>query len=174
MKKSILFIALAFALLLLGCTSSKPLASNDPSESPETETPAPIIPAVTEAADDSAFFAAVTDFILNGQQELPEAERILWSESFLKALDFAPLYESYLAAGGDGGDEKAFASYITENAPIPENWKALFEQDLLNGYGKTVERYEELDNDMYQVYVIINNESVPYVAVNCRTGWYHG
>ena len=36
------------------------------------------------------------------------------------------------------------------------------------------ERYEEIDTNIYQVYVRINDELVPYVTVNAMTGDFHG
>jgi len=55
-----------------------------------------------------------------------------------------------------------------------EAWKAEFEASLLEQYGVVPERYEDMGEGWYQVYVIIEGRSVPYVAVDSATGYYHG
>lgn len=55
-----------------------------------------------------------------------------------------------------------------------EDWKVDFEASLLEQYGVTPDRYEDLGDGIYQVYVTINGESVPYVTVGSATGDYHG
>lgn len=53
-------------------------------------------------------------------------------------------------------------------------WKADFEKSLEENYDVTPEHYEDLGDGLYQVYVEIDGESVPYVVVDSRTGEYHG
>ena len=55
-----------------------------------------------------------------------------------------------------------------------DSWKAAFEQSLLENYGVTPDHYEDLGGGIYQVYVNINGQIVPYVAVDSATGDYHG
>lgn len=55
-----------------------------------------------------------------------------------------------------------------------ESWKADFEKSLLENYGVTPESYEDLGDGVYQVYVKIDGKLVPYVAVDSKTGDYHG
>lgn len=55
-----------------------------------------------------------------------------------------------------------------------EAWKKEFEQSLLDNYGMTPDHYEDLGDGVYQVYVIIDGKSVPYVTVDSKTGDYHG
>ena len=55
-----------------------------------------------------------------------------------------------------------------------EAWKAAFEKSLLENYGVTPEHYEDLGDGVYQVYVEIDGRIVPYVAVDSKTGDYHG
>ena len=66
----------------------------------------------------------------------------------------------------------------TDAAPTqvadPDSWKAAFEQSLLENYGVTPDHYEDLGGGIYQVYVKINGQIVPYVAVDSATGDYHG
>ena len=49
-----------------------------------------------------------------------------------------------------------------------------FEKTLYEEYGVVPDHYEYIGNDVYQVYVEINGEIVPYVAVNWKTGDFHG
>lgn len=58
----------------------------------------------------------------------------------------------------------------TEDAP----WKAALAEDLLQKYGVLPEYYEDLGDGIYQVYVEVGGEIVPFVAVNSATGDYHG
>ena len=55
-----------------------------------------------------------------------------------------------------------------------DSWKAAFEQSLLENYGVTPDHYEDLGGGIYQVYVKINGQVVPYVTVDSATGDYHG
>ena len=55
-----------------------------------------------------------------------------------------------------------------------EDWKRDFEESLMENYGVVPERYEDLGDGIYQVYVEIDGKSVPYVAVDSATGDYHG
>lgn len=55
-----------------------------------------------------------------------------------------------------------------------EVWQIEFEACLLEEYGVEPDRYEDLGDGVYQVYVIIDGQSVPYVAVDSATGQFHG
>lgn len=116
----------------------------------------------------------VKDFILNGQQDLPEARRIKWSGTFLNQVNIQGLYKSYISNGGKAGDVKDFAKYITINAPIQGNWQDLFKKDLYDNYQQKVVKLVYLGGDIYQAYINMNGSEVPYVAVSARTGWFHG
>ncbi len=142
-----------------------------PHESSETNAPAETTPA---DADETDIPGATIDYILNGQDGLPEAGKLLWSEEFLNLVDIEAVYADYLKNGGNDGDIEGFAVYLTDNAPVPDNWKDLFEADLLTRYEAVPCRYEPLGDDIYQVYVKSDGREVPYVAVNARTGYYHG
>lgn len=61
-----------------------------------------------------------------------------------------------------------------EKATEDEPWKAAVAEDLLEKYGVLPEYYEDLGDGIYQVYVEIGGEIVPFVAVNAATGDYHG
>ena len=116
----------------------------------------------------------VKNYIFNGQGNKPEAGKMQWSKTFLNSVDIVSLYKKYKAAGGNGQDVESFAKYMTMNAPIPSNWKEMFEKDLYNAYGQKVTRLEYLGGDMYQAYIDNNGSEVPYVAVSSRTGYFHG
>lgn len=182
MKKITITIMLFCCALLCACTMNEQTAAPENTataepttvaleQSPDAEvTQAPAVQPETNAA----FFDAVKTYILEGQQELPEAGQLLWDGAFLDLVDFETEYRAYLDNGGQADDVLAFATYLTENAPAPENWKELFAQSLLENYEKTPTRYEDLGDGIYQVYVKIDDAEVPFVAVNSRTGWYHG
>lgn len=73
--------------------------------------------------------------------------------------------------------DAASASSVSSSesaASEEEGWKADFEKSLLENYGVTPESYEDLGDGVYQVYVKIDGKLVPYVAVDSKTGDYHG
>ncbi|MGL5353847.1 MAG: hypothetical protein ACRDA5_11075, partial [Clostridium sp.] len=116
------------------------------------------------------------NYIMNGQGDKCSAEQIKWSKTFLDKVDIEGLYKSYKLKGGNSDDLESFGLYITKNAPIPSNWKDLFEKDLFNIYGEKVSRLEPLQDypDYYQAYVIIDGAEKPFVVVSSRTGDFHG
>ena len=61
-----------------------------------------------------------------------------------------------------------------EKATQDEPWKVTLAEDLFQKYGVVPEYYEDLGNGIYQVYVEVGGELVPFVAVNSATGDYHG
>lgn len=54
------------------------------------------------------------------------------------------------------------------------DWKKDFESSLFEQYGVTPDRYEDLGNGIFWVYVTIGGNSVPFVTVDSATGEYHG
>ena len=76
------------------------------------------------------------------------------------------------ACGRREADPPASAASATSGED--EDWKRDFEESLLENYGVVPERYEDLGDGIYQVYVEIDGKSVPYVAVDSATGNYHG
>ncbi len=62
----------------------------------------------------------------------------------------------------------------TDTETTDEAWKEAFEKRLLEEYEVTPERYEDLGNGIYQVYVKIGDKVVPYVTVDSATGDFHG
>ena len=75
------------------------------------------------------------------------------------------------------GDQEETGNTVPSNwekATEDEPWKAALAEDLFQKYGVLPEYYEDLGNGIYQVYVEIGGELVPFVAVNSATGDYHG
>lgn len=68
------------------------------------------------------------------------------------------------------GEEKPNWQKEAEDAP----WKAALAEDLFQKYGVLPEYYEDLGDGIYQVYVEVGGEIVPFVTVNSATGEYHG
>ena len=59
--------------------------------------------------------------------------------------------------------------------PSPDlAWQETLAESLFNQYGVLPEYYEDLGDGIYQVYVEVGGEIVPFVAVNSATGDYHG
>ncbi|NFS30008.1 hypothetical protein FDF12_09010 [Clostridium botulinum] len=116
----------------------------------------------------------VMNYIINGQENKPEAEKIKWSKTFLNQVDIENLYKQYIKNGGEANNLEKFADYITLNAPIPNDWEKLFEKDLYDAYGEKVVRLEHLQDDLYQAYIKKDGVEVPYVVVSSRTGYFHG
>ena len=61
-----------------------------------------------------------------------------------------------------------------EIATEDEPWKVALAEDLFQKYGVLPEYYEDLGDGIYQVYVEVGGEIVPFVTVNSATGDYHG
>ena len=61
-----------------------------------------------------------------------------------------------------------------EEASEEEPWKAALAEDLFEKYGVLPEYYEDLGDGIYQVYVEVGGEIVPFVTVDSATGDYHG
>ena len=74
---------------------------------------------------------------------------------------------------GDRGDSEATPSGW-EKATEDEPWKVTLAEDLFQKYGVLPEYYEHLGDGIYQVYVEVGGEIVPFVTVDSATGDYHG
>lgn len=123
---------------------------------------------------DSNISEKVKDYILNGQQNMSEAQKIKWSKTFLDQVDIKDLYKKYTANGGNANDIQNFAKYITANAPIQNNWQDMFKKDAYNTYKQKIVKLEYLSDDLYQAYIEQNGAEVPFVVVSSRTGYFHG
>ena len=116
----------------------------------------------------------VKDYIINGQENKSEAEKLKWSKTFLNEVNIEDLYNKYINSGGNGENIQEFASYMTSNAPILTNWEDLFKKDLYDTYSEEVVKLEHLEGDLYQAYVNKDGSEVPFVVVSSRTGYFHG
>ena len=75
---------------------------------------------------------------------------------------------------GDSTEDTTVENNTVENASDSESWKNEFEKSLLENYGVSPDHYEDLGDGIYQVYVEINGNVVPFVTVDSSTGDYHG
>lgn len=87
------------------------------------------------------------------------------------------------AATEQTGETESTVPPTAEETPTEEDvtkntdddaWKTDFEQSLFDNYGVTPDHYEDLGHGIYQVYVEINGNVVPFVTVDSSTGDYHG
>lgn len=175
-KPKMIFMLIITTFLLASCSNHTPKTDAEPltNESSYEASTNTGIQADNNSSQDLDITQNTKEYILNGQGELPEAGKLKWSESFLDQVNIDDVYKQYLADGGTEEDIQSFAEYLTANAPIPENWQDLFAKDLLNEYNQKISHMEHLEGDLYQAYVIIEGQEVPYVVVNARTGYFHG
>lgn len=174
--KKLLCLILLFSIVLTGCSSNKSDDKNTSSNNSNDVSPSTTndVPADNDVDKNIDMIQEVKNYLLYGQSDKSSAEQLKWSEDFLNRVDIAKVYDEYLANGGVANDVPAFASYLTLNAPILDNWQELFEKNLYDSYGYNVSRLEDLGGGLYQAYVIVDGQEVPYVSVNSRTGYFHG
>lgn len=61
----------------------------------------------------------IKNYIINGQENKPEAQKVKWSKTFLNQLDIKGLYKQYIdTKKGNADDLESFSKYITLNDPI--------------------------------------------------------
>lgn len=75
---------------------------------------------------------------------------------------------------GDEVPENESAPTGAEETHVEDPWKAALAEDLFEKYGVLPEYYEDLGDGIYQVYVEVGGEIVPFVTVDSATGDYHG
>ncbi len=90
-----------------------------------------------------------------------ESENYPWSDAKTDIIS-----EALNAVGAEGAQERP-----SDNT---EAWKTDFEKSLMDNYGYSVDHYEDLGDGIYQAYVEIDGQVVPYVTVDSATGEYHG
>lgn len=188
MKKMNLLCLLFFIFFLTSCSSNSLKSTNKVEKSKSVQTSSESVEPNSQTKtgtlnnDNSKdkvnsvqnITEKIKNYILNGQEEKTEAQKIKWSKTFLDKVDIESLYKKYIAYGGKAEDLESFALYITKNAPIADDWKDMFNKDLNNSYGEKAVRFEHLNDDLYQVYVNKNGSEVPFVVVSSRTGYFHG
>lgn len=153
-------------------TNQNTTKNNTDSSSKKTTTPSSN--AQAKSYTDQEITEKTKNYILNGQENKSEAEKLKWSKTFLEKVNIASLYKKYVTNGGKKDDVASFASYMTKNAPIQNNWQDLFKKDLQDTYEEKVVKLEHLQGDSYQAYVQKEGKEVPFVVVSARTGYFHG
>lgn len=111
-------------------------------------------------------------YILNGQEDKSESDRLSWNETFLRQMNIDAIYQQYLAANGEANQIEEFATYLTLNAPILENWEELFKLHMSQNYGIDITKIEHYGREHYQTYIEQDGQEVPHVIVSSRTGYY--
>jgi hypothetical protein len=187
-KKVICISLISLSIFIVGC-GNKPIATpQEPTKTnivaapknttavPKKTTPVVEVKKPTKVIVDNYnnISKRTKDFILNGQGNIPDASKIIWDDTLLNRVNIENLYKQYLSKGNNKNDIKAFAWYVTLNAPIQSDWKVLFEKVLYKEYGYKVSKYVFLGNTRYQAYIIYNGKEVPYVVIDSRTGRFHG
>ena len=82
--------------------------------------------------------------------------------------------EASASTGRDEVSQDESSPSDREEGSGEEAWKEALAEDLFNKYGVLPEYYEDLGNGIYQVYVEVGGEVVPFVTVDSATGNYHG
>jgi hypothetical protein len=164
MALCILLVTVCAACALVACQDVKAVQFEPNSTIEDTNTTSLTESSTATTQNISMIAQKTKEYILTGQNGLPEAGKLQWSEAFLNQVNIEDVYRSYISDGGKADDIANFAIYLTKNAPVPNNWKELFEADLSKEYGEKVSRYEALQDDLFQVYVKKEGSDVPYVV----------
>ena len=122
--------------------------------------------------EQSEVVSATIDYLLYGQDEKPESERLNWNEGFLHNLDLTALHQQFVDGGADPEDMENFALFLTHNAPILENWEQEFRLQAFTRYQVQISRIESIGGDDFQTYRLENGDEVPFAIVSARTGHY--
>ena len=104
-----------------------------------------------------------------GRTQLPEASGKPESAD-RQTEQSAPNAETSVSENAPADQEES----PEEESPEEEPWKTALAEDLFEQYGVLPEYYEDLGDGIYQVYVEVGGEIVPFVTVDSATGDYHG
>ncbi|MBU3179498.1 hypothetical protein KPL47_24840 [Clostridium estertheticum] len=152
--------------------------STIPTQSASTKKSTPVSTVVKPSKVDTINYADISAktkaYIVSSQGSKTEAQKIIWDTTLLNRVNMESMYKQYLSDKGIKGNIPAFARYITLNAPIQSDWKAVFEKAVYNQYGNKIVSYKYVRGDEYQAYIMNNGKLFAYVGVNSRTGRYHG
>ena len=114
-------------------------------------------------------------FLTSDLEQIPQNwDMLITSENGTTGLEMAYQDMTIYWVYGDREETGLAVPSNREKATEDEPWKAALAEDLFQKYGVVPEYYEDLGNGIYQVYVEIGGELVPFVAVNSATGDYHG
>ena len=120
-------------------------------------------------------------YIQFGQDGVSPEDRLNWHSGFLSRLPAAAverLHRSFLAEGGTEDDMTAFARYVTRNAPLLNNWRALSVAAVEAEFGVRITRVEPLqiigdDNSrLYQLFILKDGLESAFVNLDARTGYF--
>jgi len=122
--------------------------------------------------EQSETVSATKDYLLNGQMEKPEVERLNWNEGFLNKLDLTALHQQFVDGGANPEDVENFAIWLTHNAPIQETWEQEFRLQAFSQYQVEITRVEPIGGDDFQAYTTQNGVETPFAIVSSRTGYF--
>lgn len=122
--------------------------------------------------EQSETVSATLDYLLNGQAEKPEVERLNWNEGFLNKLDLTALHQQFVDGGANPEDVENFAIWLTRNAPIQETWEQEFRLQAFSEYQAEITRLESIGGDDFQAYTTVNGVETPFAIVSSRTGYF--
>lgn len=159
MKYNTLFAVILAAVLLLsltacGTTQSPATSENMGSTTQQTEQRSDEETSTTEAAATGEEKTTEMEAAPTGVEEAPETEAASNGEEETAETEATPT----------GAEE------VSEEEP----WKTALAEELFEKYGVIPEYYEDLGDGIYQVYVEVGGEVVPFVTVDSATGEYHG
>ena len=152
--------------------NTTPTKSTSPKKSTSVSTV--VKPSQAATINYAEISAKTKNYIASNQGKMAEADKIMWNTTLLNRVDMESMYKQYLANKGVKEDIPAFSMYITLNAPIQSDWKAVFEKAVYSQDGQKIVSYKYVGGDEYQAYIMNNGKASAYVGVNARTGRYHG
>jgi hypothetical protein len=109
-RLGLVFMVLVLTITTTACSSTKPTNSSNGTNSPSaitspqpsnennqatpspTVTPSTSVQPSSSSVENNKNSAMVTDYIINGQGNIPDSDKIKWSKTFLKQVDI----ESFL------------------------------------------------------------------------------
>jgi len=122
--------------------------------------------------EQSETVTAAVDFLLHGQDDKTEMERLNWNEGFLNKLDLSALHQQFVDGGGNPEDVENFAIFLTHNAPILDTWQQEFRLQAFTDFQVEITRLEPVGGDDYKAYTVDNGNEVPFAVVSARTGYF--
>lgn len=160
-------IAAALVLALVACSKN---SSSDDNETKITDT------SVTEATSDSEE-ANIIGVDKSLQDDSTTAEKSTNDSDATSSDSNATTDDSSQSSADSSSNtnsDSTTSDSVTSDSSSDEAWKTEFEKNLLDNYGVTPDHYEDLGDGLYQVYVEIDGNVIPYVVVDSATGEFHG
>ena len=132
MRKTPLILTgiMVIVMLLTACNAAIPVANVVEPSATQTAAAESSAPAVEEATpvatseptettpaatstEAPAVISDTKDYLLHGQEDKIQAEKLHWNEVFLNQEDIQAVYDEYIAGGGKADDVLSFAQYLT-------------------------------------------------------------